>query len=444
MKELQDTIKKRIERKQLTALGYTSNLDIVYELDTVIVNTLLAKHGISCGIICQEPTFQPVSSEKEFLETLVYYCLNGLGGERDISDASLLNCFGEGQKAVGGTAAQAALVLSGTGCPSLVHLTDDSDEVRGRMNTETIYTVDSLGRAVHTGQVKSRVGQEPHFIIQYKKGDEIELGDKTYVIPTSNRLILTKRGISELLPLSAKYFQYIEHHATCITSQVISGFNCILDLAVLKRRLSDTAAHISRYRAGNPAGIVYMEDAAYHDSVIRQSCMEHILPLTDIFGMNEEELADNARGMHMDTEIRDIDSVVCFARAFRRKYGVRRGIVVHTADYAVFVGDKGDMAVERGLYWGGLLATARASVGRYPTLEDVERVLALPISEKGAEFAAAISAGSYDDVQLIPTRYIDKPRFTIGLGDSFTAGMQICFGTETNGEVSIRDNTVRV
>ena len=117
---------------------------------------------------------------------------------------------------------------------------------------------------------------------------------------------------------------------------------------------------------------------------------------------------------------------------------------MHTADYAVFVGDKGDIAIERGLYWGGLLATARASVGRYPTLEDVERVLALPISEKGAEFAAAISAGSYDDVQLIPTRYIDKPRFTIGLGDSFTAGMQICFGTETNGEVSIRDNTVRV
>lgn len=444
MRQLKDTIKKRAEQEQLAALGYTSNLDVVYELDTGILACLLRKYEICYEENGQAPPFLPIDEMKEFLKVLLYYCLNGLGGERDILDASLLDVFGEGRMAVGGTAAQAALVLAGAGCPSLVHLTDDSDEVCRQMDGELIFTADIGGRAVHTGQIKSRIGQEPHFIIQYKKGDEIESGTKTYRIPTSNRLILTKRGISERLPLSRDYFRFIEEHASHITSQVISGFNCILNRDVLMRRLSDVAAHMKRYREKNPAGIVYMEDAAYHDTAIRQSCMEYILPVTDIFGMNEEEMLWNAEAVGITTDLCDIDSVVCFARKFRRKYAVRRGVVIHTADYAVFVGDSREIPVAYGLYWGGLLATARAFTGRYPTLEDVEKVLQLPISEKGAEFAAAISAGAYDDVQLIPTRHIEKPRFTIGLGDSFTAGMQICFGTETNGEVSIRNNQIRV
>jgi ADP-dependent phosphofructokinase/glucokinase len=32
-----------------------------------------------------------------------------------------------------------------------------------------------------------------------------------------------------------------------------------------------------------------------------------------------------------------------------------------------------------------------------------------------------------DCVTLVPTKYIDKPKYTIGLGDSFVAGVQTCF-----------------
>ena len=31
------------------------------------------------------------------------------------------------------------------------------------------------------------------------------------------------------------------------------------------------------------------------------------------------------------------------------------------------------------------------------------------------------------DTILVPTRYIDKPKYTIGLGDSFVGGVQLCF-----------------
>jgi len=33
----------------------------------------------------------------------------------------------------------------------------------------------------------------------------------------------------------------------------------------------------------------------------------------------------------------------------------------------------------------------------------------------------------------VPSRYMERPRYTIGLGDTFTAGVQICFWSEKAG-----------
>ena len=46
----------------------------------------------------------------------------------------------------------------------------------------------------------------------------------------------------------------------------------------------------------------------------------------------------------------------------------------------------------------------------------------------GLEALERISSSEYrDEVVLVPTKYLDKPKYTIGLGDSFVAGVQLCF-----------------
>jgi ADP-dependent phosphofructokinase/glucokinase len=77
------------------------------------------------------------------------------------------------------------------------------------------------------------------------------------------------------------------------------------------------------------------------------------------------------------------------------------------------------------------MAATRARTGRYGSLQDCRESLALPLSERGKTFAQAFLqlAGQNEDMALavVPSRYIEHPRYTIGLGDTFTAGVQISF-----------------
>ena len=84
--------------------------------------------------------------------------------------------------------------------------------------------------------------------------------------------------------------------------------------------------------------------------------------------------------------------------------------------------------IERGLIYGNLLATTKANNGWYGTREQIKEVLAFDCSPKGMEHYQTIAKSQYaGKVILVPSKYIDTPKHTIGLGDSFMGGVQICF-----------------
>lgn len=331
---------------------------------------------------------------------------------------------------IGGTSAQAAMALAAIGCPSLIHLTDDSKEVCDILYSPHIHTVSPNGHLIHTNQVRQRFEQEIHYIIQFKKGDVIRLGNQEVVIPESNRLIITKVTVNEIVPFSKPYFDYIEKHAKNITSNVLSSFNALKDEEILQERLYDVKQHIQNYKSTNESAIVFYEDAHFHSDQIRKLCMETIYSEVDIVSMNEEELAHILKMYNFPIQIDDIISCVEGVKYLRDKFEINKGIVVHTKDYSMYVGDKLDIDIdiESGLIYGNMLATAKAMFGSYASKKQISKVLELPLSKKGLNFRKMISASNYaSETILVPTKYIDKPKYTIGLGDSFIAGVQICF-----------------
>ena len=61
-------------------------------------------------------------------------------------------------------------------------------------------------------------------------------------------------------------------------------------------------------------------------------------------------------------------------------------------------------------------------------LEDCRETLACPLSETGLRFARELDSTSMKhSVCLVPSRYMEKPKYTIGLGDTFVAGVQCAF-----------------
>lgn len=94
----------------------------------------------------------------------------------------------------------------------------------------------------------------------------------------------------------------------------------------------------------------------------------------------------------------------------------------------MYVGEPLAADIESGLMYGNLLATAKAQNGWYGTKEQVGEVLDFNLSPKGLEnYQVVIQSEFADEVTLVPSKYIDKPQYTIGLGDSFLGGVQMCF-----------------
>lgn len=108
--------------------------------------------------------------------------------------------------------------------------------------------------------------------------------------------------------------------------------------------------------------------------------------------------------------IEDIISCVEGAIFIRNKFGVKKGIVVHTANYAMYVGDKLEADIEKGLICGNLLATGKAANGWYASREQVGELLKLDLSPRGVADMEKIRESKYaDSVVLVPSKYIDKP-----------------------------------
>lgn len=425
---LGEAIQNHVEQKRYPAMGYTTNLDLLCDFQAERLNSLIASHLPKLKFSELRPAAE-IKTMGELLCTVAYFCVNGIGGEADLSDPGLMNGIFDLKRAIGGTAAQAAMALAAVGMPSVIHVTDDSKEVREILSSPLIYTVSDDGRLVHTNAIGQKHEQEVHYIIQFRKGDAIRFSDCEVQIPVSNRLILTKVTVNGTVPLSESYLSYLENHAEEFGSNVLSSFNCLKNKDELGEHLEIVRKHVGKYRANNPKGIVFFEDAHYHSNEIKQFCMETIYPCVDIVSLNEEELKSTLALYGIPVDLNDILSCVEGMASIRRKFHVRKGVIVHTKDYSMYAGDRIEGCdIVTGLIYGNLLATAKASGGSYGSREKLVDILRLPLSEKGKENQAALKNSKYaGEAVLVPSKYMDKPKFTIGLGDSFVAGLQICF-----------------
>lgn len=425
--KIDEVIQNHEMQKKYPAMGFSSNLDLLCDFQVDTLNKLLNQH-IPNAKLSEMKAAEKINTMEELLSTVVYFCANGIGGEVDVENVKLVESNFSWKYGMGGTAVQAAMALAAIGCSSIVHLTDDSREVCKILESPYIYTVSENGNLIHTDEVEEVQEQEIHFILQFKKGDTIRLGEQELVIPTSNRLILTKITVNEFLPLSKAYFNYLEEHAENISSNVLSSFNAVLDTEVLIKRLNFVKEHVKKYKENNPSGIVFFEDAHYHNTNVRKLCINSIYSCVDILSLNEEELKYTLEMYEFDIDINNIISCVEGTKFIREKFGVKKGIIVHTKDYSMYVGDALKADIESGLMYGNLLATTKAEHGWYGTKEQIGEINKLPLSQKGVKDRETILSGAFaGEVVLVPTKYIDKPRYTIGLGDSFVAGVQMCF-----------------
>ena len=422
-----DKIRRCEETGRRAVLAYASNLDVLVRWNCESFNRFLAEY------LKEEPSFQEgdeIASEEDLARILSYFVIHGLGGEVDITSRKVIDVLTEYfdvEYGLGGTCAQGAAALGSMGIPVLVHITDCSKDVIRQMSGIRIEAV-KHGRAVPVETCVSGEEALCHFIVQFTKDDVIRVFGKEYKVRLSNRLIMGYNTVHKVLPVEEEFLAYCEKNAKDICSYDISGFNAVTDRKIMQERLERLAVHYRSVKEKNPDCRIYFESAHFINNEIREYTYQTLAEVIDIMGMNEEELVDltRTRGYAVDKD--SLDSILKGLEELIKVYPVH-GFVVHSKDYALYFGkDMPGTDIEQGLTLGNLVSGTRARTGRYGSVSDCRETLKLELSGTGLAFAKELEGYHLPyKVVLVPSRYMEKPATTIGLGDSFVAGMQICF-----------------
>lgn len=426
-----DVVEKCCRTGNRPVLAYTSNLDAIVKWDVDSFNRLLSCYLKEPPSFAEEET---VDNMEDFARIVAYFVINGYGGEVEITSGGVmeeLKEYFEVKYGLGGTCAQGAAALGTMGMPVMVHITDQSKEVLEWMDYEGMESIKD-GVRVPLKECESEDRPLIHLIVQYMKGDIIKAGGREYEVPLSNRLIMDYDQVHKVMPVRKEFLDYMEQHADMMCSYDISGFNAIVEREILKERLTELNKHYDVLKERNPGLIIYFESAHFMSARIREYLYSSLSEYIDIMGMNEEELVDLTMKKEHPVDKNDIESVLAGLDYLLLLYPVK-GIVLHSKDYALYYGELlHGIDLEMGLTLGNLMSGTRARIGCYGTPEDCRESLKLELSSAGAAFAEKIEKLNLKhSVVLVPSRYMEKPKYTIGLGDTFVAGMQMCFVRKT-------------
>jgi ADP-dependent phosphofructokinase/glucokinase len=308
------------------------------------------------------------------------------------------------RKALGGTAAHAARVLTRLGAPALLALSHRDAEQMGCLDGDICLAID--GRATPARNVDPHGAPRPKiYIFEFTAGRRV--GDT--LAPRSSRVIV------RFTDPDIENDQQFEALSTAMGAEagaaVLSGFNGIR-AADLDRALAQARALALRWRAAG-VPIVHMEMGGFEILELRDRTVDGLRDGFNSIGFSQSEYRAMAPGDAPDTA-----TIVATAE----RLGVDR-LCIH-ADTWALAATRGDRDQERtALMMGCLLAGTRAAVGQ-PV-----RPAAVNPSAQYDEPPEESRRGAWNIVAC-SAPYLPHPATTLGLGDTFMAGCLLVLGQQ--------------
>ena len=271
-----------------------------------------------------------------------------------------------------------------------------------------------------------------HFIFEFGAGLTVPFADRTVVTTQANRVIVPFNPINARLPLDPCFFAAVADPTYGVRRALVSGFNQIPDRAIASARIAATVAAIDDWRRTRPDLLVHLELAATPEPAVLAAILDELAPHVDSVGLNADEL-DAVLALWGELPAEGIDGSLAGLFTLQRRLN-RPRVGLHTQDYCLTLTRLDPSAERDALLYASLVAGTRARIGAYPTPPDLRAALAeatpsaagLALLRRFAENldgrGGMASFGS-EWLVAVPAMAVAAPVGTVGLGDSFTAGL---------------------
>lgn len=386
-----------VDRTIVLGLGGTVDYELIW--DSAVFDALVHAHGIRRHELT---TTSPITDERSLLTAMLAFVASGAGAERFVASSEVIESFVSHfayRITLGGTGVRAGLVLDALGVLSLQHLVSIDDNVR-RLLPDSITYISSAAEDT----------LDPHLIVQYPVGARVRLTDGEVLSPASNRLIFANDPPNRRMLLSADLAKSLAEAEVFL----VSGFNTMQDHELLEIRLTELKQAM---RSLPDDAIVYYEDAGFYTREFADTVRARLLPLIDVYGMNEDELQEY---LGRSVNLLDADDVI---RALHEAHAIipARTLVVHTRYWAIAVGS--DAVRHRAALESAVrVAATRYRVGDALRIADVDDTAAMPRHGGGVAVVVAVES-AFAGAVGVAAFSLDVPTpTTVGLGDTFVGG----------------------
>ena len=341
-------------------------------------------------------------------DTLRHRAANGIGGEfrmhwpeaeEWIAENLPISSWG-----LGGTGAQAAQALTLLGASALISLEDRSRRQLSVIHPNVLVAT-GQGLQWRSSLSGSDQGKPAHYIFEFSAGERLG----PVFAKRSTRVIV--RFADDRLDRDPDFVRESIANAAIANAAVICGFNEIPD-ASLSEELVYTESLLSAWRAQGLA-MIHLELGGYEHLALRDRVLSHLGPLVTSLGMSHSELLEFGS-----------KDMVLQAAELQRTFGLSR-VCVHADTWAMAVTQNEPEREFESLLCGCLLASCRAYGGTpsVPAAIPTEAVFLDPPYQP---------IGRHDGLSVVccAAPYLERPKATIGLGDTFLAGTLLRLGIQ--------------
>ena len=451
---------KRIAALEGVCCAFHSVIDGVIHLTPGLIAPVLEsdpalKAAALAG--CRGETPLEIESPADFIQGMFYGVKRGSALQRMIRSKETyewaLKTFGPGELRLGGTSANMARSLAPLEIPVTVYanpLTVELAELFGDADAMRVIAKEGDGYALKRPieAAAERGVFAIHWIFEYDPSFELTLDGDTIKPHRSNRYIPSWNPANNQFKMSPLFAEGFKARLDQYSHLLFSGFHILSETYPDGQTCEDVVRPLGEYlsdiRLQKPELKIHLEMASIASKRVRQAVIDFVLPHVDSLGLNETELPlllENIGQEQLADELRTTPSIDEFLRACKfaiERTGVER-VHFHNLGYYICLEKRpwtSPQDSRDALLFAAVLAAARAQNGLFTKIEDSQAGFEANVAPLGLEqiqeLADAINEPQlaetglcdYEGLALaaIPTRLVDKPLFTVGLGDTISAG----------------------
>lgn len=437
---------KKIKKVKAIATGFNANIDAIYKLSVERLSELIEKTKLSLTDLNNVERCR-ILDKQDFVKGVFKTFTQGIAEEWICEDEKVYQWMreevGYDYLQIGGQGGIMANVLSTVGVKKVYAHANSLPKLQAEQFAQN----DNLLSFDENGDIKPayRIDRKKdlpliHWIVEFRKGDILELEGQKFRCPKSNRFIATYDPLNLKLVLDQNFVTHIKQEK--LDFAVLSGFHALLANSGGEALIDEAAEKIKAWKEASPQTIFHLEIASTQDIVIRKAIVQKLIPIVDSIGINDRETMDLL-------EVLDQKALAKYCRqqttsenllkglsVIKEKTGVKRA-QLHMFGLYLTLQDKGFKITPsdniKGMMAAAVVAASKAKTGAVDD-ENIQSVK-YDVSDVGLIELDSLSValgqpdlalkglGRYRfwDLVAVPTILIEKPISLVGMGDTISS-----------------------